>query len=73
LLGDKIDLGINWSNYCKIQQQGINNLGTHVFNLGLQLLLIPYQMQLSTAIAIYTVLNNINPTTSYPTNLTPNV
>jgi hypothetical protein len=34
LLGDKIDLGINWSNYCNSAATGINNLGTQVFNLG---------------------------------------
>jgi hypothetical protein len=49
----KIDLGISWSNYCKFSSSlEINNLGTQVFEFELQLLLIPYQMQLETLLYI---------------------
>jgi hypothetical protein len=61
----------------QIQQQGINNLGTQVFNLGTTT--VTYTVSDAagnTANCSYTVIvtDNINPTfTSCPTNLTPNV
>jgi hypothetical protein len=41
--------------------RGINNLGTQVFNLELQLLLIPYQMQVETLPAHVIVTDNTQP------------